>query len=163
MSHVTHIHESCNTHRWIIQRNIAHINESWLIDPRETTCLYERLDSFTRVSQCSTLDLERFFDTCLLHSVTWLNHMRDTTPAHDMTQTYVWHASRLLKFISALVTHMCVTWLIRMCAMTYTRLWHNSRTSGLDLDLSYICDRLIAMAGAPHIAKERETHTSKTK
>jgi len=47
--------------------------------------------------------------------------------------------------------------------MTSTRLWHDSRISGLDLDLSYICDRLIAMAGAPHITKERETHTSKIK
>jgi len=154
-SHVTNMNESCHahdisprdwvaTHDWFI-RDVTSSFVTWLFHSCVATQSLRRYITCVtwRIHMCHMTHSYMQHSSFMCHTTRSPCRMRDTTHSHTrmhmhlMTYTYEWRDSfvrvtRLCR-LAVLVTrriHMrtfiCATWLIRICDMTHSYLWHKS-------------------------------------
>jgi len=156
MSHVTHISESCHTHKWIMSH--THLYDQFIHRFHFTvpSCVFVEMCVWHDLFMCVTwltymCDMTHPYYTLQMfkysHAAPWhvcvcgmtysyvrpdssISHVEDVeviSCLHPDTHSYVWHDS-----------FICVAWLIHVCDMTHPNMRHTSSTCATWL--IHMCD-----------------------
>ena len=138
MSHVAHTNEACPTSEWVMSHiwvsHVAHTNQSCPTDER---VMSHRWTSHVTHMVESCLTYERV----MLHI--WTSHvtqMHESCHTYERVMSHIWtsHITQMNVSLARpaqsphdsfiCVTHdICVMWLVHMCDMTRSYVWHITR------------------------------------
>jgi len=113
--------ESCHTYEWVM----LHISKSHVTHMNESCHIYDWVMSHIRMSHVThTNESWHTYEWVMSHI--WMSHV---THMNESCHTYEWVICHMPSRRQMSWSFICVTWLIRMCDMTHSFVWHDSFTS----------------------------------
>jgi len=138
MGHVTHVNESSHTCEWVLSlwmSRVVYYEIGCLLRNRVFTTKYEPhygVAAMSRLLQIIGFVCKRALWTRRYSAKETYNFKEPTNCSHSIA---------LIPCVLVCVSFICVTWLIHMCDMTHSYVWHDS----------FICVTcLIHMCDMPH-------------